>query len=199
MPSRRTDSVAMTKTRLVALAVCSVFALGSGSDLGSVRTESIDTALFVASGDDVRTLEFDRIINAPPAAVWAQISTPQGVKRWMDIEANINLAIGGAYELYFEQSRGRGNKGTEGTQVLSYVPEAMLSLSWNVPTSLGEVRGLRSWVTFLIEPSTQGSRVRIVHTGFGDTPGWDKAYDFYEQGWPTVLGMLKRSLDGGAD
>ena len=185
----------MTKPRLAALAVCSAFALG----LGTTRTESIDTALFVASGNNVRALEFDRIINTPPELVWNQIATEAGVKRWLEVDATINLAIGGAYELYFDEGRGRGNKGTEGTQILSYAPGRMLSLSWNVPTNLVQVRGQRSWVTFLIEPSPQGSRVTVVHAGFGDTPGWDKAYDYYETGWPSVLGMLKRSLESVSD
>ncbi|MEO0632426.1 MAG: SRPBCC domain-containing protein [Planctomycetota bacterium] len=185
----------MTMPRLAALALCSAFALG----LGTTRTNSIDTALFVDSGEGVRALEFDRTINAPPELVWTQLTTEAGVKRWMGVDSTVNLAIGGAYELYFNEGRGRGNKGTEGTQVLSYAPGRILSLSWNVPTNLGQVRGLRSWVTFLIEPSPQGSTVRVVHAGFGDTPGWDKAYDYYETGWPTVLGMLKRSLEGVAD
>ncbi len=185
----------MHTARLAALAVCSAFALG----LGTARTESIDTALFVASGDGVRSLEFSRSINAPPELVWEQISTAAGVERWLEVDSSINLAIGGAYELYFDANRGRGNRGTEGTQVLSYAPGRMLSLSWNVPTSLGQVRGLRSWVTFLIEPSPQGSLVTVVHAGFGDTPGWDRAHAYYETGWPTVLGMLKRSLEGVAD
>lgn len=185
----------MARTRLAALALCSAFALG----LGTARTDSIDTALFVDSGDAPRSLEFDRLINAPPVAVWNQIATPEGVRRWMDVDSSINLAIGGAYELYFEEGRGRGNRGTEGTQILSYVPERMLSLSWNAPTGLNQVRGQRTWVTFLIEPTANGSRVQIVHAGFGDTPGWNKAYAFYESGWPTVLGMLKRSLEGVSD
>lgn len=181
--------------RLAALALCSAFALG----LGTTRVESIDTALFVTSGSDVRALEFDRIINAPADVVWNQITTPEGVKRWMGVDANIRLAIGGPYELYFDEGRSRGNKGTEGSQVLSYAPGRMLSIAWNVPTNLGMVRGQRSWVTFLIEPSPQGSRVRVVHAGFGSTPGWDRAHDYYETGWPSVLGMLKRSLEGVAD
>ncbi|MEL6496973.1 MAG: SRPBCC domain-containing protein [Planctomycetota bacterium] len=185
----------MTKPRIAALAVCSAFALG----LGTTRTESIDTALFATSGASARSLEFDRIINAPPELVWQQISTEAGVSRWLGVESSVNLAIGGAYELYFDENRSRGNRGTEGSQVLSYAPGRMLSIAWNVPTNLAQVRGQRSWVTFLVEPTPQGSRVRVVHAGFGDTPGWDKAYDFYETGWPTVLGMLKRSLEGVSD
>ncbi len=185
----------MTTTRIAAFALCTLFAFG----MGTARTESIDTALFASSGDDVRRLEFDRIINAPPEVVWAQISTPEGVRRWLEVDSTIELAIGGAYEFYFDEGRGRGNKGTEGTQVLSYVPGRMLSLSWNVPTNLARVRGQRSWVTFLIEPVAQGSRVTVVHAGFANTPGWDRAHAYYETGWPGVLGMLKRSLENVSD
>ncbi|MEO1585434.1 MAG: SRPBCC domain-containing protein [Planctomycetota bacterium] len=192
----RTSSIVPKRRAVIACtACCALLALG----MGVTRVSSIDTSLFVDAGPDVRTIEADRIINAPPEVVFEQLTTEQGVKAWLGVDSHVQLAIGGAYELYFEPDRGRGFRGTEGSQVLSYAPGRMLSVSWNVPTSLAKVRGLRTWVTFIVEPVRTGSRVSVTHAGFGDTPGWTRASEHYRTGWPTVLATLKRSLEPTAD
>lgn len=181
---------------LVCVSACALGAIGAGI---AERAETIDTSLFTDSGDELRTVEVSGIIQAPPDIVFEQIATMDGVKRWLGIESHIELAIGGAYEWIFDRNAGFGSRGTEGTQILGYVPDRMLCLSWNVPPELKRVRGQRSWVTFLIEPVRGGSRVTIVHTGFGDTPGWDSAYRYYDEGWPVVFSSLRRSLSAPSD
>lgn len=168
-----------------------MLALGVGA---ATRTETIDTALFAAAGAEVRHITESTIIPAPPEVVFAQIATMDGVKRWLGVASSIELAVGGAYEWYFDDRAAIGHRGTEGSQVLAYAPGRMLAVSWNAPPALKRIRGQRSWVTFLVEPVQGGTRVTVVHAGFGDSPGWNEAYRYYENGWPAVLASLRRSL-----
>lgn len=178
------------------MAVAPAFLLGLAP---TDRGDTIDTGLFADAGIGVRTIEASRIVPAPPDAVFERITTTDGIRAWLGIESSVDLAIGGAYELFLEPGKPRGARGTEGSQILAYAPDRMLALAWNAPPALDAVRGARTWVSFLIEPVLGGSRVTVVHAGFGDTPGWDEALRYYETGWPTVLGRLARSLGEAAD
>lgn len=189
----------MNRRRLgsgIALAALAAMAIGLTS---TARIESIDTALFVPAENRLRTIEASTVIAANPAAVFEQISTMDGIQRWLGLGSTIDLTIGGPYEWYFDPRAGFGNRGTEGSQVLGFAPGRMLCVSWNVPPVLKRVRGQRTWVTFLVEPVRGGTRFTVVHAGFGDSPGWDRAYDYYDQGWPQVVAMLRRSLTEPAD
>jgi uncharacterized protein YndB with AHSA1/START domain len=179
-----------------ALAIAAASLLGFAPVAGR---DTIDPGLFTGEGRGVRTLEASRVIPAPPDAVFDQITTADGIRAWLGVESSVDLAIGGAYELALEPGKPRGSRGTEGSQILAYAPDRMLAVAWNAPPSLGAIRGQRTWVSFLIEPAQGGSRVSIIHAGFGDTPGWEEAYRYYETGWPTVLGRLARSLGEAAD
>lgn len=182
---------------LTALAALAALALGFSS---TTRVESIDTALFAhVPGDTPRTVEASTIIAAPPEAVFDQIATMDGVRRWLGIGSTIELSVGGAYEWYFDPRASFGSRGTEGSQVLGFAPGRMLCVAWNVPPTLKRVRGERTWVTFLVEPVRGGTRLTVIHAGFGDSPGWNEAFRYYENGWPQVVAQLRRSLTEPSD
>ncbi|MEM9166047.1 MAG: SRPBCC domain-containing protein [Planctomycetota bacterium] len=188
-----------TKLRTSAFAAAGLFAIGAlGLGIAS-RTESIDTTLFNVYTSDTRTIEATVIVAAEPDAVFERLTTLDGLQRWLSIEAEIDLTVGGVYEWYFEPRATLGSRGTEGSQVLGFAPGRMLCVAWNAPPELRQVRGARTWVTFLLEPVRGGTRATVVHTGFGDTPGWDRAHRYYEAGWPNVMTRLRQSFGAAAD
>jgi uncharacterized protein YndB with AHSA1/START domain len=155
------------------------------------RTMPIDDQLFVASGSELRTISVERLIDAPPEAVWEAWTTESGWKAAYgperpELKANIELAIGGKYEWLFT-----GTVGSNDCQVLSYLPPRMLSFSWNAPVAQAQSRSKRTWMVIEIEPEQGGkSRVRATQLGFGEGPQWDETRDYFEQGWAHVLDQM---------
>ena len=155
------------------------------------RTMPIDDQLFVASGSDVRTITVERLIDAPPQAVWDAWTTESGWKAAYgpdrpELNANIELAVGGMYEWLFD-----GTTGSNGCQVLSYLPPRMLSFTWNAPVAQAQSREKRTWMVIEIEPEANGtSRVRATQLGFGEGPHWDETRDYFAQGWAHVLDQM---------
>ncbi len=151
--------------------------------------------LFAAGGRDLRSFEKSAEIEASVADVfkaWADAAawtSAFGPER-PDLRANIDLAIGGRYEWLFD-----GALGSNGCQVLSYIPDRMISFSWNAPPTQPESRTKRTWVVVEFEPiESERTRVRLTHLGFGDGPGWDETHDYFQAAWGQVLGTIAEGL-----
>jgi len=158
---------------------------------GSAR--QIDGHLFPTEGPDVRSFTKEVVIGAPVEAVYA--AWADGAS-WSEVygspsKANIELAIGGRYEWLFD-----GTLGSNGCQVLSYVPNRMLSFSWNAPEDQPESRALRTWVVVDTERLDAGTTlVRVTHLGFGDGESWDETYEYFEAAWDRVLARFRGALE----
>jgi hypothetical protein len=71
-------------------------------------------------------------------------TTSAGAQEFFAPKANIQLVLGGAYEIFFDPSD--VTKSTQGMKLLSYSPGEMLSFEWSGPPSLPEVRNGGMWV-----------------------------------------------------
>jgi uncharacterized protein YndB with AHSA1/START domain len=155
-------------------------------------TRPIEDGLFVASGTGLRSFTKEAVIEAPVEEVWAAWATDAGWGRIYGPPAasRIDLAVGGRYEWLFD-----GETGSNGCQVLSYVPNRMVSFSWNAPPSQPESREKRTWVVVECERLDQGgTRVRVTHLGFGQGPAWDETRDYLFNAWGRVLKRMQDSL-----
>ncbi len=155
----------------------------------------IDPALFDARGADVRSFTKEADIAAPAAAVyalWTDAAAWQGLMGEPS-RANLDLEIGGRYEWLFD-----GNIGSNGCQVLSYIPGRMVSFSWNAPPGQA-TRERHTWVVVeTIETAPGATHVRLTHLGFGQGPDWDQTFAYFDQAWGRVLPMMKANLEGGS-
>lgn len=153
---------------------------------------AVDPGRFVASGGDLRSFVKEAVIPASQHAVWAAWTDPE---TWQSLwgppsRARFDLAVGGAYEWLFD-----GSIGGNGDQILSYIPERMVSFSWNAPPSQPVTRLARTWVVVELEPIDDGStRVRLTHLGFGEGPEWDTTYDYFDKAWERVLALMSAKL-----
>lgn len=124
-------------------------------------------------------------IPASAARVWAALTTPEGLERWIAPESRVELVPGGAYELYFFPDS--ADRGMEGTRVLSFIPEEMLSYT-------GELAD--TWVVWRIEPRSDGSVV-LRFTGLGYGESWAERSKYFARVMPGVLERLKAAAEGG--
>jgi len=159
-------------------------------------TRPIDTDLFDAAGIDVRSFVKEVTIEAPVEAVYAAWTDGERFRRAYDAErselsARIDLAIGGRYEWLWD-----GEIGSNGCQILSYIPNRMVSFSWNAPPSQPESRDKRTWVVVEFEPTSTGAtHVCLAHLGFGAAPHWDETFDYFSKAWEHVLQQFRKGLE----
>jgi uncharacterized protein YndB with AHSA1/START domain len=156
----------------------------------------IDTDLFAAGGDG-RPFTRQVHIDAPVDAVYAAWTDPRvfvevyGAGR-AALRANIELRIGGRYEWLWD-----GETGSNGCQVLSFIPNRLLSFSWNAPPDQPQSRALRTWV--VVEFAARaggGTDLTLTHLGFGSAPHWAETRDYFQTAWASVLARFKEVLEG---
>ena len=144
------------------------------------------------AGAAVGTLRRQVVTPLDRRTAWRCWTDPDLVAAWWRAQrARVDLRIGGRYELEFLRDAPAGSRGTEGSQILSYVPGTMLSFSWNAPPHLS-MRGILTWVSVTFEPVRGGTRVRVEHTGFGAGPHWVEYRHYLAGAWQRALHRFER-------
>lgn len=158
----------------------------------------------VASAEAPPPIKVEQIINAPVDQVWKKWTTSEGITSFLERPAMIELKQGGAFEIYFAPDAPEGTRGSEGCKVLSWLPERMLSITWNAPPKYPNVRNgdRRAFVVVwldAIDPVT--TRVRLTHDGWptAEEAGsladeWKGTHEYFEKAWPNVLQALAASF-----
>jgi uncharacterized protein YndB with AHSA1/START domain len=141
-------------------------------------------------------------VHATPSEVWKCWTTSAGMESFLT-KANIDLRIGGPFELYFGgEDVPAGQRGSEGCTILSYEPERMLSFTWNAPPKFAHARGERTWVVVTIDPhGAHGTKVTLKQMGFAEKAAefpanaqeWKDARAYFANAWPFVMGSCGRS------
>ena len=151
------------------------------------------TATETAHGRWVRV---EATVKAPVAEVWRVFTTSQGAEEFFAEKANIQLAIGGPYEIQFDPKNEQS--GTKGLKILSYAPEEMISFQWNAPTEYPEVRNGGTWVVVQIRPEGKGrTHVTVTHYGWKAGGEWDQAFAHFVIGWGDLKNRLERRFTDG--
>ncbi len=131
------------------------------------------------------------IVPASAEDVWQAWTTAEGAATFFAPKASIELAVNGDYELYFEPKKKKGEKGSEGCKVLSFVPGEMLSFTWNAPTSMPTVRQARTWVVVQLQPRGQKqTQLSLIHLGWQAGEEWQEALKYFDRAWEVVLARL---------
>lgn len=128
-----------------------------------------------------------RTVPATPAQCWQRWTTGEGVGTFLSEDNAIDLRVGGVFEVLFAMQLPEGQRGSEDCKILSFVPERMLSFEWNAPPMFPEVREERSRVVVFFEPVDGGTRVELVHLGFGQGEQWDQVYEYFSKAWMRVM------------
>jgi uncharacterized protein YndB with AHSA1/START domain len=134
-----------------------------------------------ADSPGVETVEHTIVIDASRGAVWEAIATADGLRAWLAPDAHVDLEIGGAYEVYFWPENAVGQRGIEGTKVLSFVPGRYLSYWGSSPPAFPKVRLQNvAWVTYALRDLDDGTtEVRL----YGSWPTFAEAWETDFRAW----------------
>lgn len=169
----------------------------TGPGRGSTPARVIELDRFVAKGRVPVALHKEVTVNAPPGEVFRLWTTGDGFKSFLGVDGNVDLRIGGPMELYFGSDQPAGERGSEGCQILSYLPDRMLSYSWNAPPKFAAERQKRTWVVVQFHAAENGrTRVELSHLGFGPSGEgkWDEVRAYFDRAWGNVLKALESHL-----
>jgi uncharacterized protein YndB with AHSA1/START domain len=181
----------------IVCAALSVFGIEDrGAAVAASSSDAINTGLFVVEGVPEREIVKEALVNGTADQVFAAWTTPEGIKGFLGVDSTVDLKVGGAYEIYFDADAPEGTRGGEGCQILSYVPGEMLSFSLNAPAQFPEERGRRTWVTVRLSQRDAQTRVRVIHTGFGEGGHWDDVYAHFDGEWDRVMRALEAWFAG---
>lgn len=144
-----------------------------------------------------RAIEKSVTVPAPPAEVWKLWATTDGMRTFLSPTGEIELKQGGKYHILFDAKAPWGEQGSEGCQVLSWIPERMLSFTWNAPPSFAMLRQARTFVVLTFAPEGNGTRVGLRHAGWGEGKEWDDLYAYFDKAWGSVMEVLKTRVERG--
>jgi uncharacterized protein YndB with AHSA1/START domain len=133
-------------------------------------------------------------LSHPPARVWAALTTAEGLGTWFGNSAEIDLRVGGQAKLTWDS----GDTATLTIERLE--PPRVFGYTWPV-YGLPDGDPRRTYVEFTLEPTSTGTTLTMVESGFAQLPdaGDHKvAYSGNTEGWTNELGELVAYLDGQA-
>jgi uncharacterized protein YndB with AHSA1/START domain len=142
-------------------------------------------------------IERETTINAPIERVWAVLTEPDLLSQWFSTgkPAEVDLRPGGVIRL------NHGEGFDYPTRIVRVEPPTHLSYRWAsaFPGDDATVDN-STLVEFTLEPVADGTRLRVVETGFAalDIPAGMESragYESHTQGWPEVLDALRKVVE----
>lgn len=150
--------------------------------------------------EDLAPVVARAVVEAPIGEVWRAWSTSEGLSAALGGRTTrVECAVGGAFEIHFSDDAPEGERGSEGCTVLSYVPERMVSFTWNAPPQFKHARQRHSHVVVELRAVTDSStEITLTNLGFDALAKNDPEHaDEYRQvrayfanAWPRFLGWF---------
>lgn len=149
---------------------------------------------------DADRIEREILVAAPVERVWAVLTEPEHVGHWFGQgkPTDVDLRPGGIMVL------DHGEHGTYPTRIVKVDAPHYLAYRWASAYPGAETTDANSTlVEFTLTPEGDGTRLRLVESGFAslrippEREG-SASYESHSQGWPEVLGNLRRDAEGGA-
>lgn len=142
----------------------------------------------------VPDIDIQVLIDKPIADVFEAWLKPDLLERWLTRKANVQPAVGGAYELFWDPDHPEKNS-TLGCRITDLVPNSELSFNWRGPVEFADLMGDKTQVFVRLESKEDLTLLRFVHTGWGSGPRWEKARRWQAQAWKEAIENLKNMLE----
>jgi uncharacterized protein YndB with AHSA1/START domain len=140
-------------------------------------------------------IEKSIIISSTPSELFQKWTTTEGLKTFFGEDNTTELKPFGAFEIYFLQDAPIGGRGSEGCQVLAFVPNEMFSFTWNAPPHLeARTSDHKTFVVVNFDEITEAkTMVTLRHLGWPDEELFIPVYDYFDNAWDYVLNNLEES------
>jgi len=131
------------------------------------------------TGEDgeTRKVVLEREFAHPPERVWRALTQPELIADWL-MQSDFSAEVGHRFRFTAEW-------GEIDCRVLEIKPHRSLAYSW-------EAHGVKTVVTWTLEATEQGTRLRMEQAGF--RPDQKQAYAGATSGWARFFDKLQTSL-----
>ncbi len=145
-----------------------------------------------------REIVVDEIFPHTPETIWKALTDRGLIGRWMPMEPSGFEAVEGNCFTYRTTPAGEWD-GTIHCEVVEVVPNQRFAFAWRGghESNVGYGAPLDTIVTFTLSKVDEGTRLRLVHSGFV-LPKNETAFEGMSKGWPKVVQDLGAAADGGA-
>jgi uncharacterized protein YndB with AHSA1/START domain len=135
-----------------------------------------------------RIIREEIFVRATIDEVWDAWTTEPGIRAFFAPACNVELRVGGPYEILFDPDAPPGERGAEGMRILAFQPKTMLAFTWTAPPHLTEVRGQLTHVLVrLREREGKRTEVTLTHSGWGEGGQWDEAFEYFKRAWGQIV------------
>jgi len=141
-------------------------------------------------------LRYELDLAATRDRVWDLFTTADGLASWLCLRARVEPRVGGAYELFWNPDPKRPDSdSTLGCRVLTIDRPRLLSFSWRGADEVADVMNADgvapTEVTVELRPRPTGTRIFLIHDGWGDGEGWERARGWFDRAWRGALDQLR--------
>jgi len=139
---------------------------------------------------DTRDIVVDEVFPHAPETIWKALTSGDLIARWMMAPTGFEPVKGKRFT--FQTTPGGAWDGTIHCEVLEAIPNQRLVYAWKGghEANVGYGSRLETIVTWTLARVDNGTRVRLVHSGFV-LPKNDTAFKNMSEGWTKVV----RNLD----
>ena len=165
--------------------------------LGVAATAAAQAATMTRAPDGTHLLSHEVVVDAPPAEVWAAVSTVDGWKSWA-----VPVAWSPAPDLIetsYTPTAQPGDSSTIRQQVLLRLPERLMVFrTVKAPAGFPDFDTFAKVVSaFELEPAGEGrTRVRLTGSGYADSEAGRRLLGFFERGNAQSLEALRARFAG---
>lgn len=135
-----------------------------------------------------RTAELEFTIDAKVEDVWAAITEAEHLMNWFPLEARVTPGEGGTMFMAW----GEEFKGDCTIEV--WEPSKRLRTTFMEQPS-PDSEPMRTFVDYFLEGDGGVTKLRLVHSGFGEGAAWDAMYNAVSNGWNAELRSLKHYVE----
>jgi len=139
---------------------------------------------------DTQDIVIDEVFPHAPETIWKMLTTGELIARWLMAPAGFEPVKGNRFT--FQTKPAGAWDGTIHCQVLEVMPNERFAYAWKGghASNVGYGSELDTVVTWILSKVENGTRVRLIHSGFV-TPRNETAYRNMSDGWKKVV----RNLD----
>lgn len=143
----------------------------------------------------------DKVVSSDVETVWEDWTTAEGLESFFAPKAIVDGTLGGAYEVWFLPDAPKGQRGAEDGILLAWQTDSangarMIQFTWRMPPYMPEIVESMTVVQIWMVPMGEDkTRLRLFHTGFGDTPQWLEARDYFQGSWSEVLKLYHAHIE----
>jgi uncharacterized protein YndB with AHSA1/START domain len=149
----------------------------------------------ISAKADTQQIVVDKVFPHAPETIWKALTTAEHMSRWLMVPTGFEPVEGKSFT--FQTTPARGWDGVIQCQVLEVIPNERFAYAWKSghESNVGYGSPLDTVVTFTLSKVVEGTRVRLVHSGFV-IPKNEAAFKNMGEGWKKFVWNLDTAVTG---